>query len=262
MPTVTVSAGRQGARQPAPVRHPKATIVTENGVRLVLPFAPREVEHDGFTDEFANLSRAGRKPLTVRTGDGLRAVSFGVFLGYGDPQRSVEPLLKTLARIAAAGDSCVISLSALEAGRRWNLTGLTVSTLMRQHGTNAVTRANVSLTFTEDVEAVIKVGPISGGKKPKKPKKGKGNKDDKGPRDTMSGGTQAVGVGGYRPNAPGSRSKPTTQRHTVARGETLPKIALLYYGDPSEWRRIAQASDVRDPRKLKAGDRLIIPPDK
>lgn len=230
--------------------HPKAKIVTEDGLKLVLPFAPREVAHEGLADTYFALERPGRKPLTGRTGDGLRSVGFTVFLGHADHQRSIEPLLATLRRIAASGDRVTLSLSALEAGIKWNLTGLSINTLLRQHGTNAVTRATAVLTFTEDVDAAVNVGPLSGGKKKKKKKHGGGG-----------GGKGGNGGKDDRANAPGSRSKNTTQRHTVARGETLSGIALLYYGDPTGWRPIAQASGIRDPRKLRVGTRLTIPPE-
>lgn len=247
MPTIvlpwTVGDGGKPGTITIP-RPPKAKLITEDGLTLVLPFAPREVSHSGMADTFAVLDRPGRKPVTVRTGNGLRSVSFTVFLGYRDHQRSVEPLLEKLRGIAASGDRLTLSLSDLEGGVKWNLTGLTIDTILRQQGTNAVTRATAALTFTEDVEATVNVGPLSGGKK--------------GPR--AGGGKGGKGKGDDRANGPGSKGKTTTQRHTVAAGETLASIALLYYGDPSEWRLIAAASGVTDPRKIKPGDRLVIPP--
>lgn len=252
MPVVQFSVPDRGViptPRPDPIAgHPKARIVTENGRSFVLPFAPRQVSHAALADTYVALDRPGRKPLTVRTGRGLRTVTFDVFLGYRDHQRSVEPLLEQLRRIAESGDTVTLSLSDLEAGVKWNLTALTVDTLLRQQGTNAVTRANVSLTFTEDVDAAVNVGPLSGGKKKKNKGDGKGGKKGK--------GDQAWG-----PQAPGSKGKTTTQRHTVAAGETLASIALLYYGDPNAWRPIAEASGIRDPRKLKVGARLTIPPE-
>jgi len=55
---------------------------------------------------------------------------------------------------------------------------------------------------------------------------------------------QVVGGGG---DAPGS-------------GERLEDIAFLYYGDPSEWRLIAEANDIVDPSSVAPGTVLRIPP--
>ncbi|GGN58794.1 hypothetical protein GCM10010112_12860 [Actinoplanes lobatus] len=47
--------------------------------------------------------------------------------------------------------------------------------------------------------------------------------------------------------------------HMVAEGETLASIAARYYTDPRQWRPIALANDMTDPRDLHAGRRLRIP---
>lgn len=50
-----------------------------------------------------------------------------------------------------------------------------------------------------------------------------------------------------------------TTVHQVVEGETLPAIAAAEYGRPTAWRRIAEANDVDDPRRLRPGDELVIP---
>lgn len=240
MPTLTI---RRPAAGTAPEQggHPKATIATDSGLRLVLPYAPNDVEHGGLSDTFENLDRPGRKPLVVYSAEGLRTTSFAVLLAHRDPQRPVEDLLGKLERIAGSGDRVTLSrLGALADGVAWNLTDVTVRTVARQHGTNAVTRAEASLTFTEAVDAVINVGPLTGGKKPKKGKKGGKGKADTGGK--------------------GGKGKATTQRYTVRAGDTLARIALRFYDDPNKWPRIAKASGLRNPRNLKPGTRLTIPP--
>lgn len=47
--------------------------------------------------------------------------------------------------------------------------------------------------------------------------------------------------------------------HTVKRGETLPHIAALEYEDPGQWRHIAKANDILNPRQLMPGQVLILP---
>ena len=46
---------------------------------------------------------------------------------------------------------------------------------------------------------------------------------------------------------------------TVRRGQTLPQIAFQIYGDPREWRPIADANGLDDPLALTPGQRLLVP---
>lgn len=48
--------------------------------------------------------------------------------------------------------------------------------------------------------------------------------------------------------------------HRVTQGETLPSIANETYGSPTEWRKIAAANDIVNPRRLEPGTELEIPP--
>lgn len=224
MTTLTVYTPAAAIAQPPPGAHPKAKLTTDDGLVLVLPFAPNEVDHDGIADEFATLARPGRKPLVVKGADGLRTMSFEVLLARSDHQAPVEAELAVLRRIAEDGDRVTVSLSALEAGRAWRLTGLSLHTTGRQHGTNAVTRATGSLTFTEVIDPVVNVGPLTGGK---------------------TGGKKKVRK---------------TRHYIVKKGDRIARIALRFYGDPNGWHRIAKASKLKHPHKLKPGRRLTIPP--
>jgi nucleoid-associated protein YgaU len=51
-----------------------------------------------------------------------------------------------------------------------------------------------------------------------------------------------------------------TQSHIVQQGETLASIAAEHYEKPEEWRNIADANDIEDPRRLVAGNFLTVPP--
>jgi len=51
-----------------------------------------------------------------------------------------------------------------------------------------------------------------------------------------------------------------TKRRTVKIGETLALIAHEEYDDPAEWRRIADANGIADPKDLPPGTVLTLPP--
>lgn len=67
-----------------------------------------------------------------------------------------------------------------------------------------------------------------------------------------------------RPDPPqlGESDLPEEEQNTrtVKQGDTLWMIASEEYGDPRQWRRIATANDIDDPRTLQIGRELIIPP--
>ena len=98
--------------------------------------------------------------------------------------------------------------------------------------------------------------------------------------DRMREGTTLVIPGarpkeGSRPAAANSRElaggadrerqQPTTppkvRFHVVKDGETLSEIAAFYYDD-NDWNRIRKANRLKDPKDLRTGARLVIPPER
>jgi nucleoid-associated protein YgaU len=55
-------------------------------------------------------------------------------------------------------------------------------------------------------------------------------------------------------------SSDRTTLHRVVRGETLSHIAAQQYNDPEQWRVIADANNLANPRLLTPGTVLVIPP--
>jgi nucleoid-associated protein YgaU len=51
-----------------------------------------------------------------------------------------------------------------------------------------------------------------------------------------------------------------TVSYIIERGDTLSSIAGSHYRRPGEWRRIADANQIEDPRRLAAGTFLTLPP--
>jgi hypothetical protein len=48
--------------------------------------------------------------------------------------------------------------------------------------------------------------------------------------------------------------------HAVGDDETLASLASRFYGDPRKWRPLAMANELEDPRRLRAGLALRVPP--
>lgn len=60
---------------------------------------------------------------------------------------------------------------------------------------------------------------------------------------------------------PTSQAAGARRVHVVQDGDTIDWIAATELGDPTVWRIIADANGIEDPRRLRLGQRLIIPED-
>lgn len=201
--------------------HPKMTIVAEGGVAMVVPYAPSSSNHEGIAPDFAVVPRGGRKPLLLESAESLESMSFDLILGKFSPNESVAHDLNTLIKLAESGARMRVKLDASTSRGKWRMTAFTYQVLGRQHGTNAVTRAVCSVTFSEVSDPVVAVGPLSGGKN---------------------------GKGGKRPKF-----------YVWKRGDSLASVADRFYGTDKAWRKIAKANKIRDSRTIKPGDKLRLP---
>lgn len=232
MPTVVVRTAASTRRVATPP-HPKMQFILETGQTLTVPYAPVSVSHDGIAGSHSQTPRYGREPLLSRTGQPLHSIGFSLVIAYPDPQTSVEPILASLRAVARSKARVRTVLGPSEQG--WfRVTNFTFESMMRQTGTNAITRAVASMTLTRASDAQLRVSPLTGGAKtPPKP-------------------TTAAGRGG-------GGAATATRRHTVRSGDTLFKIAQTHLGDGNKWKSIADANKVTDPRKLRIGQVLVIP---
>jgi nucleoid-associated protein YgaU len=64
----------------------------------------------------------------------------------------------------------------------------------------------------------------------------------------------------YPRQNPTSGGAPGQRLHLVREGETLAGIAYENYGDPTVWRHLAETNNLDDPRRLRAGQTLLITP--
>ena len=66
--------------------------------------------------------------------------------------------------------------------------------------------------------------------------------------------------GQYPRQNPTSGGMPGERLRTVREGETLAGIAYEEYGDSTQWRHIADANNLNDPRLLRPGQALLVTP--
>lgn len=202
--------------------HPKMTITAEGGFAMVVPYAPSTSNHEGIAPDFAVVPRGGRKPLLLESAESLESMSFDLILGHFSPNQSVEGALGKIRRLAESGARMRVKLDSSTSSGQWRITAFSYQVLGRQHGTNAVTRAVCSVTFTRVSDPVVAVGPVSGGKGGKGPKQ--------------------------RPKF-----------YVWKRGDSLASVADRFYGTDKAWRKIAKANKIRDSRTIKPGDKLRLP---
>lgn len=161
MPTVAISRTVARAR-PAP-RHPKAVIVTERGHKVVLPYAPEGGSLTGFGWDWTVTPRPQRRALVTKGGHRNKTYTYVIAVCHPNPQISVEPVLTALRYIVDLGER--VSWTGMGPSERglYRLSLDSINPTRRQHGTNHITQCSVTLTFVEAVDAVTKVGPLSGG---------------------------------------------------------------------------------------------------
>jgi nucleoid-associated protein YgaU len=62
-----------------------------------------------------------------------------------------------------------------------------------------------------------------------------------------------------KPELDQRETDPEMTTYRIKRGDSLASIAAAMYGDPSQWRIIAEANNLDDPRALEIGRTLSIP---
>lgn len=110
----------------------------------------------------------------------------------------------------------------------------------------------------------------SGSGKGKKSQRSMNWKEDKHPRKasgspaggefdkTSAESKKKYGKGGTT-KAKQDAAKKGAESYTVKKGDTLWALAEKYYGDGTQWKKIAKANGIKDPKKLPIGKKLTIP---
>lgn len=239
MPAVAVVV----AGQPQ-AAHRKVTL-TGADTTVTLDVTSPEVLFDVLADEWIETPRPGSRPFLERASRPLRRLSFDAKFGVGG-DIDITDRLVALVQMAHAGRildearrSITVSYSGLESALAvtntgsWTITSLSIRSL-RRRADNTISRASLSIELTE---SSLPLRPGRPGTSPTSP-----------------------GAVAANPTAtPSPKPDTAPRRSVVAAGDSLWSIAQRFYGDGGEWRRIAEANGIRDPRRLAAGQTLVLP---
>lgn len=76
---------------------------------------------------------------------------------------------------------------------------------------------------------------------------------------TSAESKKKYGKGGTTKAKQDAAAKKGAKSYTVKKGDTLWALAEKYYGDGTQWKKIAKANGIKDPKKLPIGKKLTIP---
>jgi LysM repeat protein len=139
---------------------------------------------------------------------------------------TADAVARQLTTWANNGTRLRVEYGSFENGT-WRITSISTRSIQRGWETNNFTVAEITLTFTEVVDMKVGTGPVSGGTRAKTSNK--------------------------------KATKSPTRTYTVRKGDTLTKISQKYYGTASKWRKIADANKIKNPNKIRIGQKLKIP---
>jgi hypothetical protein len=203
----------------------------DNKYKFGALLAPTNVEYSNFGHAWSEIPRDGRSPYLVHSSDNLPKISFTMILAKEDPDWDATPGLKNLNWMASRSTPVTMTYGGYFDSRTWRITSLSFRSIMRHPSTSAITRAEIDLELTMASDVKLSTGPVSGGIKKKKNNKSK------------------------KPSSP-KKPAPKTKYYTVKRGDTLSGIAIKLYRDASKWRKLADRNNIKNPKKLRVGQRL------
>lgn len=200
----------------------KRAVLKAGVVRLVLPITNAETQLD-FGRKWTAINRPGLDDLLRPGSRKPYVVTLDATLIYRNG-KTVARALRELQILSETGLPVACSYGSTETGT-FRITGLRPKVTHRFADNNASEGAvQIELTRIGDERLTIAART-----KPTKPPKKKS-----------------------------SSSKKKVVRYTVRRGDSLIKIASKVCHNTGHWQRIAADNKIRDPRKLKVGQRLTI----
>jgi LysM repeat protein len=171
-------------------------------------------------------------------------------VGYTDITTSIEDKLLLVRKLAKTKRTVIIDYGAHDSQiGPWRITDCSYTVKHRRDPDGAITRADLSLTFTKASNLELKLGPTTGG------------------HTSEMLGYGEIGTTGLNPdtddwgNIPKGRNRPgdaTHRTYTVKQGDTLYSIAKKFYGTQGAASYIMDFNDLKR-IKLRVGRVLKIP---
>lgn len=228
--TVSMTSWRMSSQK----THRMTITPEDGGVPIVVPYAPRNVDHTGRGGSYLDIPRPGLPSVIVYDGERLPRMSFTLIvvdkeLAGHDQSVTAISVLEALENLAKTGKRVRVSYAKMESGL-WYIEDFSFQSVMRHPATDEITHATVDITFVRASEVVIGVGPVTGGVKPPAP-----------------------------PPAPKPAAKTSATYHTMKKGDTLWDLSIKYYGTGTKWRIIADANGIKNVRAIPVGKKIRIP---
>lgn len=213
----------------------KMVIINEIGNRVLVPFAPLDINHGERGIEWSEVDRFGTYATFRRTGLKVPTLSFDLTLAAMNSHghNNILGYLAAFDRMSEENSRVYIHYTIREAGA-WLLTGYS-ATVTHRDTLHRPTRANVSLTFSRIMDEKAFMGPIKG----------------------RSASLKATPKPAAKPKRTNTSTNLAT--YTVKKGDTLWDIAKKYYNNPTLWPKIADRNGVKNPKLLQIGKKLVIP---
>jgi LysM repeat protein len=210
-------------------RTPHMTIKVEGSdVKITLPYSPQAGTMSNLGRNWQEIERSGLENLLAPGPIQRTALSYQLFVGGTENDRSITPTLNLLESIARKKKRLQVVYSTWESGY-YQINSLAVTVLRRSSQDNEPTQATVDITFISAQQRKLNIGPVTGGVSP--------------------GGSGS-----------GGSTSQTYREYVVRKGDTLTSIAIVAYGDASKWTLIAKVNHIQNPRDLNVGRKLVLPP--
>lgn len=208
------------------------------GPRLRFRYNPTTVTPGGGAGGWNRIVRPRRRVALEWAAVPERTLAFPLLLDGYEAGRSVERDCRLLENMgdprAPHQPPPVLEFVYGPAGqgRRWVIDSLEWGAELRNRRLQRIRQeVNVTLVEFEDVDVAITAADRHRRKRSRK-RKGDGKDDE---------------------------PRPSRRVYVVKQGDTLSEIAAKKLGDHRRWREIARLNKIRDPRRLRVGQRLRLP---
>ena len=132
-----------------------AMTITDGDTTFEFDYPPRNVEYSGRENTYNEVQRPDRKPLLRRSGKALRKMSMTLLLtpkkaeGTNNLEASIDGRLENLEELARSRKPIEVEYDPRTVGN-WSITSMSYTSIERVAGTDEISRAEVTLEFTEN----------------------------------------------------------------------------------------------------------------